>query len=62
MVKSFAAGAAGAPPPLAREISAVSLLGSTENLVWSRDAAGLHVALPAAKPCAEAYALKVVLK
>jgi alpha-L-fucosidase len=62
VVKSFAAGAAGKPAQLTREIADVSLLGSTAKLVWSRDASGLHVVLPAARPCNEAYSLKIVLK
>ena len=62
VIKSFAAGAAGTPPKLTREIATVALLGSSEHLVWSRDAAGLHVTLPATRPGDAAYSLKVVLK
>jgi len=62
VIKSFAVGAAEKPAQLAKEIAAVTLLGSKESLKWSRDTAGLHVKLPASKPCSDAYSLKVVLK
>jgi alpha-L-fucosidase len=62
LVKSFAAGAAQAQALLHGEIAGVSLLGSSERLAWTRDAAGLHVALPAARPGNDAYSLKVVVR
>jgi len=42
-----------------REIGRVQLLGSHETLQWSRDAAGLHVQLPAELPSEHAHALKI---
>jgi alpha-L-fucosidase len=62
VIKSFATGTPASPPLLTREIATVSLLGSKNRLVWSRDAAGLHVALPSVRPGNDAYSLKVVLK
>jgi len=41
------------------DINTVSLLGSEENLAWSRTEAGLEVTLPARKPCDHAYVLKI---
>jgi alpha-L-fucosidase len=40
-------------------IAGVTMLGSDEKLVWSRDASGLSVQLPEAKPSEFAYVLKV---
>lgn len=40
-------------------IQQVSLLGSKEVLQWSRNPAGLKVKLPAEKPCAAAFTLKI---
>jgi alpha-L-fucosidase len=45
-----------------RAIKTVALLGSGEKLAWTQEADGLHVTLPAAKPCDEAYTLKLALK
>jgi alpha-L-fucosidase len=45
-----------------RAINSVSILGVKEAPVWTRDATGLHISLPATRPCAEAFTLKVVLK
>ena len=61
-VESFAAGDARGPAHLSKEITGVALLGSDEKLVWSRDAAGLHVALPDTRPGNDAYSLKVTLR
>jgi hypothetical protein len=35
------------------------MLGSSGNLQFTQDAAGLHIALPAAAPCKYAYAIKI---
>lgn len=40
-------------------IQRVVLLGTDEAVEWSRDAAGLRVKLPAEKPCAAAFTLKI---
>jgi alpha-L-fucosidase len=40
-------------------ISRVELLGSSEPLTWTRHADGLHVQLPAEKPCEHAGVLKI---
>lgn len=45
-----------------QEISDISLLGSQENLTWSRDENGLKIKLPAQKPGDYAYVLKIVLE
>ena len=42
-----------------RLIQQVSLLGAKEAVQWSRDKAGLKVKLPAEKPCAAAFTLKI---
>jgi alpha-L-fucosidase len=42
-----------------RRIGQVELLGSPEPLTWTRNARGLHVALPAQKPCDHAFALRI---
>lgn len=41
------------------EIASVALLGSAENLQWTRDEKGLTVQLPAIRPSEFAYVLKV---
>jgi len=41
-------------------ITAVTLLGSVEKLVWQQTDDGLMVTLPAAKPCEFAYGLKIL--
>ena len=43
-------------------ISSVSLLGSKNELQWSRNENGLSVRLPEEKPCKHAYAIKIGLK
>ena len=43
-------------------IKAVSLVGSDAELDWTRDGEGLHVTLPEARPCDNAYCLKIELK
>ena len=42
-------------------VQAVSMLGSRETLLWSRDAKGLTIQAPNEKPCPYAYAFKIVL-
>jgi alpha-L-fucosidase len=46
----------------ADQISEITLLGSPERIRWSQDENGLHVMLPADKPCEHAIALKLRLK
>lgn len=41
------------------EIGDVALVGSTEKIVWTRDASGLHVTLPATAPSDFAAALRI---
>ena len=43
----------------ARKITTVALLGSTAPLVWTQDAAGLHVQLPDTAPSEHAVVLKI---
>jgi alpha-L-fucosidase len=57
VIRSLAAGC-GIGPGRIRE---VSLLGGDGPLEWKQDHEGLHVALPARKPCDYAYALKLDL-
>jgi alpha-L-fucosidase len=42
-----------------RDIQSIQLLGSSAKLTWTRDDAGLTIALPDAKPCDFAYAFKI---
>jgi alpha-L-fucosidase len=44
-----------------RKVSSVEMLGVAEPLAWTVDDAGLHVSMPAQKPCEHAYTLKVTL-
>ena len=44
------------------EIGDVALVGSTEKIVWTRDASGLHVTLPATAPSDFAAALRIQLQ
>jgi alpha-L-fucosidase len=57
----LSAKASATAEALAKEgkVSGVTLLGADKPLEFSQDAAGLHVKLPAAKPCDFAYALKI---
>lgn len=50
-------GTGGAPKGT---ITSVAMLGAPGPLAFSRDAAGLHVRLPAKAPCSFAYTLKIV--
>ena len=43
----------------AGKVTAVTLLGSPENLQWQQTAGGLVVQLPAKKPCKFAFGLKI---
>ena len=43
-------------------VAAVSVLGVKEKLEWVRDETGLHVTLPATRPCAEAFTIKITLQ
>ncbi|MGA2233123.1 MAG: alpha-L-fucosidase [Tepidisphaeraceae bacterium] len=40
-------------------VASVTMLGSSGNLAFTQDAAGLHITPPAAAPCKYAYALKI---
>jgi alpha-L-fucosidase len=44
---------------LNQEVEKVELLGTTEPLTWTRDAAGLHVTLPARQPSEHAFAFRI---
>jgi alpha-L-fucosidase len=54
-VRSLAAGSGLFP----RRVAKVEMLGAAGPLRWRRDADGLHVALPAERPCAHAFALRI---
>lgn len=54
-IRSLGQGSAHFP----RKIARVELLGAREPLVFSRDASGLTVNLPAARPDGDAHALKI---
>ncbi|NQV33226.1 MAG: alpha-L-fucosidase [Phycisphaeraceae bacterium] len=43
----------------AKEIGHIELLGSSEEIKWSRSLTGLTVSLPAVRPCKHAFALKI---
>lgn len=58
LIKSVAAGS----QYYTGDVGAVTLLGSNAKLEWSRDAAGLHVKLPAEKPCESAFVVKIEAK
>jgi alpha-L-fucosidase len=44
---------------LSGDVASVELLGSKDALRWTRDDAGLHVSLPAARPSGHALALRI---
>jgi alpha-L-fucosidase len=46
----------------AEQIRTVRLLGTPGELTWHQDERGLHVQLPAEKPCEHAYTLKIERK
>ncbi len=52
----------GAKGLVDRSVGDVALLGAKERLPWTRDDAGLHLTLPATKPCDEAFTLKIALQ
>jgi alpha-L-fucosidase len=60
-IHSLSAGATPAGP-LDKKIATVSLLGSSDQIVWKQDADGLHVTLPAAAPSEGACGLKLTLQ
>jgi alpha-L-fucosidase len=62
LVTSLASGTPEKAALLGKEIVSVGLLGSADKVVWSRDAAGLHATLPAARPGHDAFTLKVVTR
>lgn len=55
VITSLAAGSEWYP----QAIASVELLGSEEPLSWTCDTSGLHVSLPARKPCEYAGALRI---
>jgi alpha-L-fucosidase len=61
VIHTLGTGTPDKPALLDKTIASVSLLGSTEKIAWTRDADGLHVTLPATKPCDDVFALKLVL-
>ena len=46
----------------AEQIQAIGLLGTPGELTWQQDERGLHVQLPAQRPCEHAYTLKIERK
>ena len=46
----------------AKQIIGVHMLGVDQPLTWSIDDTGLHVTLPAEKPCEHAYTLRIQLR
>ncbi len=62
LIHSLDTGNADNPPLLGQTIEAVTLLGSSEKISWTRGTNGLSVTLPATKPCKDVFALKLTLK
>ena len=62
VIRSLGQGTADQPALLSQTIASVKLLGCPEKITWTREADGLHVALPAKKPCDDVFALKLALK
>jgi alpha-L-fucosidase len=62
IIQSLGNGTTEKPALLDQSIASVKLLGSSKKIVWTRQADGLHVTLPAKKPCDDVFALKLVLK
>jgi alpha-L-fucosidase len=58
VVKSLATGSA----TFSGDIGKVRLIGGSDSLTTTREKDGLHVQLPAQKPCASAYALAITLQ
>ena len=54
--------ALGLNATLERGVASVAVLGAKDSLEWVRDETGLHVTLPAARPCAEAFTVKISLQ
>lgn len=52
-------GSAAAPTA---QIEQITMLGTSEALVWSQDADGLMIKTPAQRPCDHAYVFKIVLR
>jgi alpha-L-fucosidase len=46
----------------AEQIQAIRFLGMPDDLTWHQDEQGLHIQMPAQKPCDHAYGLKIGLK
>lgn len=60
-IRSLRTGEDNKPALLDKNIESLSLLGARGKIQWLRDAGGLHVTLPATKPCENAFALKMKL-
>jgi alpha-L-fucosidase len=60
-IRTLASSNADKMALLDKAIASVELLGSKEPVKWTRDGDGLHVTLPAAPPCENAFALKLRL-
>ena len=58
LIKSLRAGL----PHLSEQVSEIGLVGFPQTLVWTQDAGGLRIKVPAQKPGEHAYAFKIVLK
>ncbi len=58
LIKSLGSGS----PLNAAQIESIGMLGASETLTWSQDADGLHVSMPAQRPCDHAYTFKITLK
>ena len=46
----------------AEQIQTIRLLGTAGELTWHQDDRGLHVQMPAQKPCEHAYTLRIERK
>jgi alpha-L-fucosidase len=55
LIKSLKAGSVHYP----QDIQSVSMVGSDEDIKWTRTAEGLEVSFPKEKPCEWAFALKI---
>ncbi len=58
LIKSLGSGS----PLAAEQIETISMLGLPDMLAWSQDADGLHITMPAQRPCDHAYTFKITLK
>jgi alpha-L-fucosidase len=61
VIRSLGRSAADNPASTGQKIRSLELLGSNEKIAWMQDTDGLHVTLPATKPCDDVFALKLAL-